>query len=150
MDSDLIDALRSDLASCPLFAGLSSDEFGRLLLLGTVRELASGDSVVEHGPHGNELMVVVAGRCDVRNELNDLIAVLERGDLIGEVGFIDGQGRSANVTASGEAKVLVFEEDLVRRLEDSPALQIRLLINLARILCHKLRFTTRLAQAGFV
>ncbi len=150
VDSDLIDALRLDLASCPLFEGLSTDEFGRLLGLGSVRDLAGGDSVVEHGAHGNELMVVIEGRCDVRNGLNDLIAVLEKGALLGEVGFIDGQGRSATVSASGVAKVLVFEEDLLQRLEDVPVLQIRLLRNLARILCKKLRYTTRLAQAGFV
>lgn len=150
MDSVLIETFRYKLACCPLFVGLSAEEFARLMTLGEVRALASGESVVEHGPKGNELIVVVEGRCDVRSELNDLIAVLEQGALIGEVGFVDGQGRSATVSASGDATVLVFEEDLLRRLDDAPSLQIQLLKNLATILCQKLRFTTRLAQAGFV
>ena len=133
-----------------LFDGMSDADLERLLATAERRAFAQGEVVVRHGERGNELMVILDGQCEVRNAMNDLLAVLESGALLGEVGFIDGEGRSANVFASEPAEALVFRDGLLESLHDVPELRAQLIHNLAKVLCQKLRTTTRLAEASFV
>lgn len=135
---------------CPLFEGLSDADMERLLSMAEHRSFEPGAPVVRHGERGSELMVILEGRCEVRNSMHDLIAVLGAGALLGEVGFVDGEGRSANVLASGPAEVLAFKEGLLDALREAPELRAQFVFNLAKILCAKLRATTRLAEASFV
>lgn len=146
---DTLEMLRK-AGECPLFDGLNDADMDRLLAMSERKAFADGESVVRHGERGSELMVILAGRCEVRNSMHDLIAVLEAGALLGEVGFIDGEGRSANVFASGPAEVLAFHGGLFDALRDTPELRAQFALNLAKILCQKLRATTRLAEASFV
>ncbi|MCB8932249.1 MAG: cyclic nucleotide-binding domain-containing protein [Fimbriimonadaceae bacterium] len=146
---DTLEMLRR-AGECPLFDGLGDPDMERLLAMAERKSFADGAPVVRHGERGSELMVILAGRCEVRNSMHDLITVLEAGALLGEVGFIDGEGRSANVLASGPAEVLAFREGLLDALRDTPELRAQFVLNLAKILCQKLRATTRLAEASFV
>ena len=67
---------------------------------------------------------------------------MKRGDLIGEVTFVDRNLRSATVKALGAVEALAIPNDALRRLmEESPPLGFRVMENVARLLARRIRET---------
>ena len=72
------------------------------------------------------------------------LVVFTSGMNFGELAFIDGSPRSANVTALGPVECLVLTRDAFARLDvEAPAIKIRLLENLALGLTGMLRQANR-------
>ena len=70
-----------------------------------IREFAAGQSVVAVSDKGTDIMVVIEGRVRVETLHGDAIDELRAGAMIGEISFIDGKPRTANVTAVNAAKI---------------------------------------------
>lgn len=68
-----------------------------------------------------------------------LVALLTRGGGFGEIAFLRGIGRTADVVAVGEAKIISLRERTLNELiAPESRLAARFLLNLARIGCLKL------------
>ena len=66
------------------------------------------------------------------------------GEVIGELGFLDGQPRSASAVALEPTVALALRrEDFYQRLEDHPRLAMRLL----EVMAARLRYTTAYAES---
>ncbi len=93
------------LASVPLFNGLSEAELGELLRLGREVEYASGDAIVEAGMGAMDFYLILEGTATLevpgvrRDELGP-------GASFGEISVLDGQPRSASVTARSRVLAL--------------------------------------------
>ena len=74
------------------------------------------------------------------------VRLLEAGDLFGEVGFFDGQPRSADVVALEESEALVLTQAAFQRLRlTHPRLALRFVLDLGRILGERFRASDALA-----
>lgn len=142
----LADKLRPSTGSrVPLLEGLSDDERKHVLKSGTVLSCRAGDTILRTGDVGNELFVVLSGLAEVRlPKSKHPIAVLEPGQVFGEIAFIANVKRSADVLALAECEILVVSQAYLRKLmKSSPELASKVLFNLSRVLCERLVYSTR-------
>jgi CRP-like cAMP-binding protein len=115
------------LAEAELFSGLSTAQLERLAAVAETRELHRGDVLFEEGAEPDELFVVVDGRIAIAKRSIDgresIVALMERGDLFGDFGLFDQQGRSAEARALELSQVVAVPYDALRDLyERAPEL----------------------------
>lgn len=105
-----------------------------------VVEFESGRPIIGEGDKNQDIMIVLKGRARVETREGDKIDELRAGAVLGEISFLDGKGRTANVFALGEVKVMVVPADKMRSLmRENPALEALILRNAALALCQRLR-----------
>lgn len=94
---------RSLVADADFFRALSDEGLERVLEIIDKRSLRRGDIVFDEGDPANELFVVESGRIAIANKSPDgrssLVALMERGDVFGEMSLFDSLGRSAEARA---------------------------------------------------
>lgn len=143
---------RELLAASALFAGLNADELDTVVRGATRRELRRGDVLFAEGDDSDQLFLVESGRIAMSQRSVDgresVIALMERGDLFGEMPLFDGLGRSAEARALEPSAVTVVEYEPVRAIyEDRPAL----LWSVVALLSQRLRVTdSALADSVFL
>lgn len=140
------------LARSDFFADVPLERLESLAEQGTTRSLTRGDVLFAQASDSNELFVVLSGRVAMTNRSIDgresVVALMEAGDLFGEMPFLDGGPRSAEARALEPSRVLSIPYEPVRSLfEDQPLL----LWGVVRLLSHRLRSTDEaLADAMFL
>jgi CRP/FNR family cyclic AMP-dependent transcriptional regulator len=115
------------LTDTDFFRDLSEEDLGFLLPTCTIRSLRRGDLLFEEGDDCSELFVVSSGLIAISKKSIDgresVVALMERGELFGEMGMLDGLGRSAEARALEPSEVVAIPYAPIRQLfEDRPAL----------------------------
>ncbi len=128
------------LGATELFQGVNPDELTTLARHAGTRRLVRGDILFNEGEEPDALYVVLRGRVAIANKSFDgresVVALMEPGDLFGEMGMLDGRPRSAEGRALEPSEVLVLEYNPVRELlEQHP----ELLWGVVRMLADRLR-----------
>jgi CRP-like cAMP-binding protein len=128
------------LAATEFFAGVNQAELEQIEAKGQVRPLTRGDVLFVEGDVPDGLYVVLSGRIAIASRSVDgresVYALMERGDLLGEMGLLDGLPRSAEARALEPSSVLALPYDPVRDLFDRDP---RLLWGVVRMLSGRLR-----------
>ncbi|MBF8264232.1 MAG: hypothetical protein HW384_96 [Dehalococcoidia bacterium] len=90
-----------------------------------------GENIVRQGEAGDCMYVIQAGKVEVvleRPDSNVRLAVLESGDIFGEMSLFSRTVRSATVRALTETRVLtVDKKGFLRRVHEDPSLSFRIL-----------------------
>lgn len=128
-----------------ILADLGEDEQKRLLKGGTLLDCARGDLIIKAGAVGTEVFVVLSGLVEVRLAGQSTpLAVLDSGQVFGEIAFITDITRTADVVALTDARLLVVSQTALKRLmATAPALAAKLMFNLSRVLCERLISSNR-------
>ncbi|HVS64121.1 MAG TPA: cyclic nucleotide-binding domain-containing protein [Thermoanaerobaculia bacterium] len=84
-----------------------------------------GERLVSEGESGSTMMVLLKGRAEVSRSPNELsgevkVAELRENDYFGERALLNGEARSANVTAITDCEALILDRD-----DLSPILEAR-------------------------
>lgn len=84
---------------------LTIDGFARLAAVGERRSYAAGERLMKQGEAADSMFVILSGKVHVVREHPDLaspipLATLGSGEVVGEMGLLDGDPRSATVTAA--------------------------------------------------
>jgi len=91
------------LGGTELFRGLAPESLAEIAAASVTRTLTRGDVLFRQGEPADELYVVQRGRLAIVTQSPDgrasMVALLEPGDLFGELPLFDGRGRSADVRA---------------------------------------------------
>lgn len=69
-----------------------------------------GQTLCRQGEFGRELFLILEGRVEVSTS-ERVLGHLGKGDIVGEMAVLEGQIRSATVTAQSDVQVLVLERD---------------------------------------
>lgn len=114
---------RELIRATELFAKLDDDALDRVVSAVVPRDLRRGDVLFTEGAVPEHLYVVEDGRIAIASKSDDgresVFALMERGELFGEMGLLDGLGRSAEARALEPSQVMeipygpvhtVFEE----------------------------------------
>jgi len=132
-----------------LLGGLSSEELRLVLRYGQVLDCRQGDCIVHRGQTARTIYVVLEGRVAVHDGQREL-AFMKPGDVFGEIAFLLGGRRIADVVASSErVRVLGLSERTLRDLlegEQTSRVAARLLLNLSKDLALKLARQTARAS----
>jgi CRP-like cAMP-binding protein len=132
-----------DPAPATFLSFLSAEERRALLAIGAHRHFARRALLMSQGAPDDSVMILTDGRVKVARLGPDgrelLLAVRDPGELLGELGYIDHQPRSANVVALEAASAVVVARDAFRaHLEASP----RAAVLLVELLASRVRETT--------
>jgi CRP-like cAMP-binding protein len=110
------------LRSTELFAELSDAALQQVADASDSRALRRGDVIFEEGSEPDHLYVVESGRIAIASKSIDgresVFALMERGALFGEMGLLDGLGRSAEARALEPSQILEIPYEPVRAAFD--------------------------------
>jgi CRP-like cAMP-binding protein len=115
----------------PLFANCSKGELRKIASLADEIDLPEGRVLIKEGDLGREFFVLIEGKVDVTAKKVS-IHTLQSGDFFGEMALVSNAPRNATVTALTPLRVLVItDRDFRRLLQESPAIQLKVLNSLA-------------------
>jgi len=122
-----------------LFDGLDTDQAQRCLHKSTILDCQVGDRLLKRGNTAQNLYVLLSGAVEVRDG-DQVLAVITPGEVFGEMAFLLGRPRSADVYAVAEGtRVLSLSESSLHRLiSEEPEVAAKLLLNVSRMLCWRL------------
>lgn len=120
------------------FRGLSYQEMLQIMPITFERVVDAGIQIIHEGDVGEELYILVEGKCEVSNR-GVRIAMLDPGCSFGELSLVDRQPRSASVRAVEKTRVLVIRAVDFERMTLSGALAIKLLWNVTHELSERIR-----------
>jgi CRP/FNR family cyclic AMP-dependent transcriptional regulator len=117
----------SPLSGSELFRSLSEEALARVALKASTVRLEDNAVLFNEGEEANELFVVLSGRVAIAKRSPDgresLVALMEPGDLFGEMPLFDEEPRSGTARALEPSEVVRVPFDAVRaELEAEPGL----------------------------
>jgi len=133
------------LGDTTLLAGLGADDLAWLDEVMPTAEAATGETIIHAGESGDRFYLLVEGAVMVRLPAEDgnagrRVNVFYPGMSFGEMGFLDGSPRSADVQAMAPVVARVIDRALFNRLKaERPRVVIHLLEGLSRQLSANVR-----------
>lgn len=147
-ESDYLDGnlkVINDLAKIPVFEPLKEDDLKTLLRRSKLRRYNSGEAIIEEGNVDFWMYFLVYGKVKITKNNKEISTIRRRGDVFGEMRFIDSAPRSASAYADGETVCLAVDTDYISKLtgDDKVAFGYILYRIFAEILAERLRQATR-------
>ena len=119
------------LARLPLFAGVGKRQLRRIAGLAQVRDYDAGDTMVEEGGAADGFYLILEGRARVATA-GGRARTLQTGDYFGEMALLDGEPRSATVSAVGGVRAMRLpRRPFLQLLQKEPSIAIALLTELS-------------------
>ncbi len=134
-----------DLAeTSPMLKGLSLREIKRVAAMATIQEFPRGELLLEEGQEGRNMYMLLSGSAEVRSRASGkVLSVVRRGDVVGEMGFLTGACRSADVVAIEEVEALEINAATLDRLRlRFLHVAAKVFYNISQVLSDRLRETT--------
>ena len=126
-----------------LFEGFTEHDVVEFMRVARRQDVTAGERVVTEGRPGDDAYIVIAGELSVllrRGATEEPVAALKPGDTFGELVLVDAGVRSASVVAQTDATLLRFSRESFAL---APNLLIKVLINVSRLLAHRLRMSNK-------
>ena len=135
------------IAEVPIFELLDDTEREALAQMMECSEFRAGTALFEYGDPGGEIFILLSGEVEVFVENHEgekiVLAENERGDVVGELSFLDGGSRTATALARDDTQTLSMNRDrLLEFIEKHPHAAIDLLTVVGR----RLRATDELLR----
>ncbi len=109
----------------------------------TRMNVQAGETVIEKGSPGHDLFIISRGQFRVHDDSageDFVLAMLNRGDIFGEMSFIDHSERSASVSAVCSGSLLKMGDgEYAVMLEKDPRTAVDFMRFLSAIVCRRLR-----------
>ena len=133
------------LENSSLFKDMSTYQIRKAILISEMQGFGEGELLMEQDTTGRSMYMLLSGRVEViRRDDGDSrqLALLEAGQVFGEIGFIRETRRTADVRALSDVEVLRFDfERLKKDLKFFPNIVAKLNFNISRILGERLADT---------
>lgn len=125
------------------FDGMSEEQSASCLAKSSTIECISGDRVLKKGNVARNMFIVLSGTLEVRDG-DRVIGTMTVGDVFGEIAFLLGTPRVADVYAvSDDVKILSLSESKIRKIIDSdPEIAAKLMLNVSKMLCRRIYNST--------
>lgn len=130
------------LMNCTLFGGLSPDERAAVGAFARIRALDAGETVFAIGSPGDQMMALLSGTIRISVSSSGgkelLLAMIQPGEVFGELAVLDGKERSADAVAETACTVAILDRrDIFSFFERNPSAWP----SLVKVLCQRLRRT---------
>lgn len=129
---------------------LNDQDLDWLVEIGTKRKIPSGTTLIYEGNHVDTLYIMLDGTLVVSTaEIGEReLARLYKGEVVGEMSFVDSRPPSATVKTMEPSQVLAIPRRmLAQKLEEDESFASRFYRALAIMLSHRLRGTVK--QLGY-
>jgi sulfate permease, SulP family len=144
---ELNDTSLSSPRESGLLRGLAAAEQELVLGLMCARRYEPGEALFHRGDPADSILLLLSGTVSVMIPMEGQpgvrMAGVRSGDLVGEIGFLDKQARSATVVADTSLEAVVLGREAFEQLSVShPQVVQRMLINISLGLASRLRSTS--------
>ena len=128
--------MKEFIKKVPLFSSLKDEELEVLANIGSIHNYNKENILMSVDEEGDSLYIITEGRVKVsvfsESGKEIIFSILRDGDFFGEMALLDGQPRSANITATEDSKVFILHrKDFANLLEKYPRISIKLLEELS-------------------
>jgi CRP-like cAMP-binding protein len=118
------------------------------------KNVQSGETIIDKNSTGRDLYIISRGQFRVHDDSageDFVLAMLKRGDIFGEMSFLDGSSRSASVSATCNGSLLIMgETEFSAMLIKEPEVAVLFLRFLAGVVSGRLRVANdALLQVAF-
>lgn len=109
-----------------------------------IRRFGAGETIFHMGSPGSSMMAVLSGQVRISISSPEgkelLLAIIQPGEVFGEIALLDGKPRSADAVAMSACSLVVLERrDVLVFLERSPEAWLRIV----EVLCERFRENTQ-------
>ncbi|MDF1611867.1 MAG: Crp/Fnr family transcriptional regulator [Stygiobacter sp.] len=130
------------LSKVPIFSELKKETLEKIEKIGQRKSYNKGEVILMEDDPGSALFIIISGKVKVARSSNDgkevILSILNESDFFGEMAILDGQKRSATVSAIEPSEVFILQRnDFIDLLYAHPDISVALLQEL----------TTRLRNA---
>jgi len=110
------------IGDVPIFGLLDDEEREALAQMMDCRDFKEGETIFHYGDAGGEIFILRSGQVELFIESTEgqkiVLSENEKGDVIGELSFLDGGSRTATALAREDTQMLVMHRDrLLETLE---------------------------------
>ena len=130
------------LQESPLFRGMSNYQMRKAILISELNEFREGELLIAQGTVGRSMYLILSGQVEVVRQSGRKsmrVAVMESGQIFGEVGYVKETQRTADVRALTPVEVLRFDyEKLKKDLKFFPHIVANINFNISCILGERL------------
>ena len=124
----------------PLFMSLHTRELERIASKLVEYRCPRDGVILMEADTGSSLFIITSGRVKITRTSGAggevILAILRSGDFFGEISLLDGQPRTANVTAISDTEMLVLRrEDFLELLDHHP----NIAVGIMKVLASRLR-----------
>jgi CRP-like cAMP-binding protein len=122
---------------------LDEEEMSLVEEIGRIKQYSAGMHLIEEGSFGSSFYLILSGSVEVRKGLRGgrykLLVKLGACDLVGEIGFLGVEKRTAGVVAVSDVTVLEFGRDAVNLfMESYPEIGMKIYRGIAEELAQRL------------
>jgi CRP/FNR family transcriptional regulator, cyclic AMP receptor protein len=137
------------MQAMPIFQNLSRRELSAVLRILHEREYQVDEVIFRENEPGLGMYIIETGKVAILSEAGKLqLTELSGGDFFGEISLLDAAPRSATAIARSACRIFgFFQPDLYGLIERNPALGIKIILGLSRLVCERLRQTNQRAYA---
>jgi CRP/FNR family transcriptional regulator, cyclic AMP receptor protein len=116
------------LGALPLFSRLSKRHLRGLARFAQVDDHSPGEVIIQAGESGDSLFLVLEGRARVLGKSREL----KPGDFFGEMALVDGEPRSATITATDRVRTMKLpRRSFLKALKQDPQIGLAIMESLA-------------------
>lgn len=128
-----------------LLHGLRVSEVKKIALLGVIAGYKENEFIIKKGDLDREMYLILDGNVDVViQKEKKLVKTLQKGDIFGEMAFITGGERTADVIAKGPVELLKIDDRSLNNVKSKyPKIGAKIFYNMSRILSKRLKETTK-------
>lgn len=139
MAIDKAKILHRIIEKIPMFNNLGVENAKTILQLCELRNAQAWDTLCRAKEQSSEMLILLSGQLGVFAADNRQVATIEPVALVGEIGLITGQPRTATVRAMQQSSLLVFSKTSFDRLMRAQGeICLRLYSNVGRTLVERL------------
>lgn len=131
------------LKSIPMFDRLDDGEIDKIYSICRFKQYAADEVLCRFGAASEDLFILLDGRLVVRTKTGVDVAYISPIGVVGEMGVFTDQPRSANVVAFEDSMgFLIAKKDLIGLFVADGTICRKILLNMVKILSHKLYDTS--------
>lgn len=147
----LSDNLRlvDDLKKMPTFASFEKDHLKHILQISKIRTYRTGESIIHEGNVDFWMYFLIYGEVQITKADKEITTIKRKGDVFGEMRFIDSKPRFASAKAVEDTACLAVDINYIDKLTDDDKVASRYFLYrvTSEILAERLRENTeRLIQ----
>lgn len=137
--------LIADLQKIDVFAPFTKEELQKLLSMSKLRVYQTEETIVQEGNTDTWVYFLVYGNVRILRQNKEVAILKRRGDVFGEMSFIDNTPRSASAVADGDTVCLSLDTTALNELagDDRIAFGYILYRVFSEILAQRLKAATK-------
>ncbi|MCK5229768.1 MAG: cyclic nucleotide-binding domain-containing protein [Desulfobulbaceae bacterium] len=113
------DDIVARLREIPGLRDFPEDEFHDMLKISKITQYDRDDYIIKENEYDNWVFFIISGKVEVTKDNQSIKVLSQCGDIFGEIGIIEGAGRSASVHALEKTFCLAIDASFAEKIRQN-------------------------------